>query len=178
MKLHDWIHLHAECTPERLALRFPGRDLSCAALAGLVDSYAAGLAAAGVERGGCAAFLGLNSPDEVALLFACARLGAMFVPLNWRLAAPEHAQILADCPPAVLFVEPQFVPQTETIRSSLGPMLLVSLGSAPAGLARTHGVSRARRRCGHPDRLRELAAHAPAGLLHVGFDRQAQGRRA
>jgi fatty-acyl-CoA synthase len=91
MKLYDWIHLHAGCTPERLALRFPGRDLSYAGLVGLVDRYAAGLAAAGVQRGGCVAFLGLNSPDEIALLFACARLGAMFIPLNWRLAALEHA---------------------------------------------------------------------------------------
>jgi fatty-acyl-CoA synthase len=35
----------------------------------------------------------------LALLFSCARLGAMFMPLNWRLAAPEHRQMLQDCPP-------------------------------------------------------------------------------
>jgi fatty-acyl-CoA synthase len=147
MKLYDWIHLHAGCTPERLALRFPGRDLSYAGLAGLVDRYAAGLAAAGVQRGGCVAFLGLNSPDEIALLFACARLGAMFIPLNWRLAALEHRQILIDCPPSVLLVEPQFVQQTEAIRSSLGPTLMVTFGPASPGwlehselLARGEGV--------------------------------------
>ena len=133
MQMHDWIHRHAGCTPERLAIRFPGRDLSYAALAQLIDRHAAGLTAAGVKRGGCVAYLGLNSPDEIALLFACARLGAMFVPLNSRLAAPEHRQILADCPPSVLFVESQFVRQTETIRSSLGTMLMVSFGPAPQG---------------------------------------------
>jgi fatty-acyl-CoA synthase len=150
MQLHDWIHHHAGRTPERLALRFPGRDLSYAALARLVDRYAAGLAAAGVGRGGCVAFLGLNSPDVIALLFACARLGAMFIPLNWRLAAPEHRQILADCPPAVLFVEAPFVAQTETLRASLGATMLVACGQAAPGWVDCEAfLARADARTGH-----------------------------
>ena len=36
---------------------------------------------------------------------AAARLGALFMPLNWRLAGPEHQQMLNDCPPALLFVD-------------------------------------------------------------------------
>ena len=131
MQLHQWIDHHAGRTPERVAIRFPGQDLSYAALARQIDGYAAALAAAGVKRSGCVAFLGLNSPQAIALLFACARLGAMFMPLNWRLAAPEHRQILADCPPSVLFVEPQFVAQTDTLRAALGATELVS--DAPAG---------------------------------------------
>ncbi|RPH64884.1 MAG: long-chain fatty acid--CoA ligase [Burkholderiales bacterium] len=133
MPLHEWIDHHAARTPDRLAIRFPGRDLSYAALARLVDRYAAGLAAAGVDRGGCVAFLGLNSPDMIALLFACAKRGAMLLPLNWRLAAPEHRQILADCPPSVLFVEPTFVAQTDTFRASLGATVAVTFGPALQG---------------------------------------------
>jgi acyl-CoA synthetase (AMP-forming)/AMP-acid ligase II len=45
-----------------------------------------------VKRGDCVAFLGYNSPEMLALLFSCARLGALFMPLNWRLAAPEHGR--------------------------------------------------------------------------------------
>src|SRR5690606_14454487 len=82
---------------------------------------------------GCVAFLGLNSPDEIALLFACARRQAMLVPLNWRLAAPEHRQILADCPPSALFVEPPFIEHAETLRASLGNAVVVALGEAPRG---------------------------------------------
>jgi acyl-CoA synthetase (AMP-forming)/AMP-acid ligase II len=51
------------------------------------------------KRGKCVAFLGFNSPEMLALFFSCARLGALFMPLNWRLAAPEHGQMLRDCPP-------------------------------------------------------------------------------
>jgi len=132
LPLHNWIHHHAGCTPERVAIRFPGRDLSYAALAQLVDRYAGSLAAAGVKRGGCVAFLGLNSPDEIALLFACARLGAMFMPLNWRLAAPEHQQMLTDCPPTVLLVEQPFIAQTDTLAAARA-VTRVAFGAAPEG---------------------------------------------
>ncbi len=116
MDVSEWIDHHAGLTPDKTAIRFPGRDVSYADLAAQMDRLAAALAAAGVGRGGCAAFLGFNSPEMLALLFACARLGALFMPLNWRLAGPEHRQMLEDCPPAVLLVEPQFIEQTDAFR--------------------------------------------------------------
>ncbi len=137
MNVSDWIARHAEATPDKPAIRFPGRELSYAQLAALVEQLAGALAAKGVGRGGCAAYLGYNSPELLALLFACARLGALFMPLNWRLAAPEHGTMLADCTPNVLFVEPPFVAQTEGLRESLGGLLdgvaLVSMGEPRPG---------------------------------------------
>ncbi len=133
MSLDEWIEEHAKRTPERIAIRFPGRDLSYADLARLVRRLAAALARQGVGRGGCVAWLGHNSPEMLALLFAAARLGAMFMPLNWRLAAPEHRQMLADCPPGVLFVEPAFVGQTDAYRAALEGTRLVAMGDAPSG---------------------------------------------
>jgi len=133
MSLPDWIARNAGLTPDKPAIRFPGRDVSYAALAALVEQFAAALAASGVKRGGCVAYLGFNSPEMLALLFASARLGALFMPLNWRLAAPEHRQMLDDCPPALLFVEPQYVAQTDAFRSALGGTTLVAFGAAGPG---------------------------------------------
>ncbi len=133
MNLAEWIDHNAGLTPDKAAIRFPGRETSYAGLAALIDRFAAALTAAGVKRGSCAAYLGYNSPEMLALLFACARLGALFMPLNWRLAAPEHRQMLEDCPPAVLFVEAPFIPQTETLRPELGGVTLVSVGGEQAG---------------------------------------------
>ena len=96
MDLSDWIDRHAALTPGRTAIRFPGRDVSYGAMAALVHRLAAAMAASGVRRGTCVAFLGFNSPEMLALLFACARLGAIFVPLSWRLAPAEHRGMLAD----------------------------------------------------------------------------------
>ena len=49
------------------------------------------------------AYLGFNTPDMMALLFACARLGAILVPMNWRLTAAELGFIAGDCAPKALF---------------------------------------------------------------------------
>lgn len=133
MNISAWIDRHARETPGKLALRFPGRDFSYAGLAALVLQLAAALAARGVSRGNCVAYLGYNSPEMLALLFACARLGALFVPLNWRLAGPEHQQMLKDCPPQVFFVESPFVAQIEAIRADLEGTHLVALDSVRQG---------------------------------------------
>ncbi|MCK9382673.1 MAG: long-chain fatty acid--CoA ligase [Sulfuritalea sp.] len=142
MNLSAWIDHRAGLTPEKAAIRFCGRDVSYAQFAELIDRLAAALAASGVKRGSCVAYLGFNSPEMLALLFASARLGALFMPLNWRLAGPEHLQMLEDCPPALLFVEAQYVAQTDALkevplgdalRDALGAMTLVSFGPATDG---------------------------------------------
>jgi len=133
MNLSEWIDRHAGLTPDKAAIRFPEREVSYANLAALTERLAAALAASSVARGNCVALLGYNSPETLALLFACARLGALFMPLNWRLAGPEHQQMLGDCPPTVLLVEPPFVPQTEAFRAALGNTTLIALGQAQPG---------------------------------------------
>lgn len=78
-----------------------------------LDRWADGIASMlgekyGVGRGDRVAFLGPNDPAMIALLFACARLGAILVPLNWRLAAAELVFIVEDCAPNVLFFDDEF----------------------------------------------------------------------
>ncbi|MBI5107220.1 MAG: long-chain fatty acid--CoA ligase [Rhodocyclales bacterium] len=131
--LADWIANNAGRVPDKTAIRFPGHDLSYAELAALVERVAGALAVTGVRKGDCVAFLGFNRPEMLALLFASARLGALFMPLNWRLAGPEHLQMLQDCPPAALFVELAHVPQTDAYRAALGDLSLVSFGPPAAG---------------------------------------------
>jgi fatty-acyl-CoA synthase len=133
MDLADWIDAHARRTPHRAAIRFEGRDISYGELAGTVDRLARALAACGVSRGRPVAYLGLNRPEELGLLFACARLGALFMPLNWRLAAPEHRERLLDCPPWVLVVEEAYAAQTAAFADELPPMTRVAIGAAPPG---------------------------------------------
>ena len=82
--LADWLESHAA---ERRALRFGGRDISYGELAQQQQDCVAALAAAGVGANSCVAYLGYNSPTELALLFACARLQALFMPLNLAICA-------------------------------------------------------------------------------------------
>ena len=57
------------------------------------EAAAKRLAGQGIGAGAAYGWLGLNSADMLMALLACSRLGARFVPLNWRLAAAELRQI-------------------------------------------------------------------------------------
>jgi fatty-acyl-CoA synthase len=66
-------------------------SLRAADVAAAAATQVDGLRAAGIGSGDSVGWLALNSPRALALLAACEQLGARYVPLNWRLAAPELA---------------------------------------------------------------------------------------
>jgi fatty-acyl-CoA synthase len=135
MDLSHWIERHAQAAPDAVAIRFEASDVTYANLARRVERAAVALAGLGARRGDSVAFLGLNNPAMLVLLFACARLGAMLVPLNWRLAPREHARVLADCPPRVLFVEPAFAAHARAIDGAIPATELSMLDCATSGPA-------------------------------------------
>ncbi|MCZ7658515.1 MAG: AMP-binding protein [Xanthobacteraceae bacterium] len=133
MDLAHWVERHAAFAPGKAALRFEGRDLGYADFAARVRRAAARLAALGVAQGDVVAFLGHNHPEMLAVLLACARLRAMLMPLNWRLARPEHARVLDRCPPRVALVDRAFLAHAEGLREGGPELLWVALDDAPAG---------------------------------------------
>jgi fatty-acyl-CoA synthase len=131
MDLSSWLARRAEIAPDDTALHFDGAELSWAALDRQMRRLAGALAGLGVARGDRVAHLGYNSPLFLALLFACARLGAILVPLNWRLAAPEHRTILADAEPRLLLYEEDFADHV----ARLGATRALALAELVAALA-------------------------------------------
>ncbi len=77
------------------ALEVGARAWSYDALHREIDGWRERLAERGIARGLAFGWLGLNSVSMLAALFACARLHARFVPLNWRLAAHELRTVAA-----------------------------------------------------------------------------------
>lgn len=131
MNLSHWIERWADFQPEKTAIRFEGRDISYAAFDDRIRRVAGLLHHdLDIEHGDRIAFLGLNSPDMLALMFACARIGALLVPLNWRLAPPEHLYILQNAGVKVLFCEDKFAEGTRTIDSDLTECRVVAMGDA------------------------------------------------
>ncbi|MDO9357976.1 MAG: AMP-binding protein [Polaromonas sp.] len=94
MALADLVQQHAQRAPGKLALHHEGCDIAYADLWQRIHTATAVLQATGVRAGDRVAWLGLNHPDVLVLLVALARIGAILLPLNYRLAAPEHAAIL------------------------------------------------------------------------------------
>jgi fatty-acyl-CoA synthase len=112
MNLSRFVEHWAQHAPDRVALRFEGRDWTYAALWQRIEQATRMLA---VGKGERVAWLGYNHPDMLALLFAAARLGAILVPLNWRLTAAEHATILRDCTPCRIFSDAAFERQARAL---------------------------------------------------------------
>jgi fatty-acyl-CoA synthase len=136
MDLSDLIERNAAFTPDRVALRFEGNDLSYAAFAARIAAVARGLQLVhGVRRGDRVAVLAANHPDYLVLLFACARLGAMLVPLNWRLAVPELAYMVTDATPSVLFAGAAFADAMGALAVQFPHIPVLELESGVAGLA-------------------------------------------
>ena len=131
MDLSRIIERWAAFQPDKTAVHFRGRDVTYAELWRRIDTASIRLAAQlKVARGERVAYLGYNSPDILVLLFALARIGAMLVPLNFRLAPPEHQGILEHSGAEWLFAEAGFFPHGDTRRAALPGLTLLSLDGA------------------------------------------------
>ena len=102
LTLDRWIRDRGRTTPDRVAIDCRGVETTYAELDQRSERLAAGLLAAGLERGDRVATLTGTSTEHVVVFFACAKAGLILMPLNWRLAGPELAYQLADAEPAVL----------------------------------------------------------------------------
>jgi len=94
--LGSWIHRRRVKSADQTALISGDDRASYAELAERVDRLANALHARGIRSGDRVAYLGENHPAFLETLFACGVLGAIFVPLNTRLAAPEITFALTD----------------------------------------------------------------------------------
>jgi fatty-acyl-CoA synthase len=132
MDLSDLIERNASFTPDKAALRFDGKALSYSAFAARIAQAARALKSRlGIGRGDRLAILATNHPDYLVLLYACARLGAMLVPLNWRLAVPEQVFILCDAAVKALAVEASFAAVVPALREVRPDVQVIGLGPLP-----------------------------------------------
>ncbi len=107
-----WIGYHARISPGKTALHdlASGRRVSYAEFADRSARAAGALAGGfGVKHGDRVAVLSRNSSQAFEVMYACARLGAIFVPLNVRLSDPELDALAGDAAPAVLVGEDELL---------------------------------------------------------------------
>lgn len=105
MRHFDWLSHHAFATPDNpcwtdlhsnRVFTFGEANHRCDRLAAHLQTHCS------VSRGDRVAVLAMNSTDVMEVHSACAKIGAIFVPLNWRLVADEIDFIVGDCAPQVL----------------------------------------------------------------------------
>jgi fatty-acyl-CoA synthase len=103
--LPDILARRAELIAQAVALEeiASGRTLTYAELDRRAGKAAALLLARGIREGDRVAILCRNRIAFFEILFACARIGAILVPLNWRMAGTELDRLIAHCTPRLVF---------------------------------------------------------------------------
>ncbi|MER5946815.1 AMP-binding protein [Streptomyces sp. NPDC001904] len=160
---HHWMSqaaTHAMMRPDKPALRFLGRTTTWAELSGRSLRLASALAGRGIAEGDRVVLLTLNHPWFVESVFAANSLGAMAVPLSFRLAPLELDDILADCTPAAVVVDARLLPLLDAAPNAASIGTVVVIGDLPDDAA-------ARGRLAYED---VLAAHEPMELPDISED--------
>jgi fatty-acyl-CoA synthase len=135
----NWVNQlerHAYMQPHSTALRFMGNTVTWIDLRDRVAKLAGALSRRGVANGDRVMILMLNRTEFVESVLAANMLGAIAVPVNFRLTPPEIAFLVGDCEARVMITEPVLAPVAAAVRG-VTPLLgtIVAAGdSADEGL--------------------------------------------
>jgi long-chain acyl-CoA synthetase len=129
LRVADVARRYAVTRADAIALQHDGRTLSYGELDDRTSRLAQALLAHGVRAGDRVAHLDRTAPEVVELLVAAAKIGAVAVPLNWRLAARELAAIVADAGAPVLLAGPKFAAVAAQVAADVPqPLRTVAVG--------------------------------------------------
>ena len=129
----DHVARHAHAIPGSAAIRFQSKSITWAQLNERVRALAVGFAARGVSRGDRVAILMTNRPEFVETTLAANAVGAIAVPVNFRLAPVEAAYILADSGAALIVTDALLAPLVAAAVAALPqpPRIIVTAGVEP-----------------------------------------------
>ncbi|MGW4386486.1 long-chain-fatty-acid--CoA ligase [Streptomyces sp. NPDC004685] len=159
---HHWMSqtaTHAVMRPDKPALRYLGRTTTWAQLSRRSLQLAAALADRGVAAGDRVAMLTLNHPWFVESVFAANSLGAMAVPLSFRLAPLELDHILTDCTPSAIVIDAHLLPLLQAAPSATSISTIVVIGAS--------GEAETETDIAHLAYEEFLAAHEPMELPDI-----------
>ncbi len=118
---YDLIHRNAVCFNDAEAWfeADDNRSVTFNRFKEMADCLACGLQTSGIKKGDRIGVFGKNSLEYFLLYGAAAALGAIILPINWRLSADEIIFNLNDCSPVVLFVDAEFQELVNGIKDNL-----------------------------------------------------------
>lgn len=126
MNTTDFLSIACAICPERELILFEGKGYTFAQINERVNRIANGLKAKGIQKGDRIGFLDVNSNAYVEAYFACAKLGVLFVPLNFRAKAAELTYMITNAEVNLLFVGQnyldlmdQILPETPSVRQCI-----------------------------------------------------------
>src|SRR5216117_1277302 len=108
INLSSFIAFHARRTPDRCALKYRGEDISYADFDGRIRRVGGWLAARGIGPGDVVAVLMKNSTAFLELVFATSHIGAVLLPINYRLSADEVSYVIGNSGARILIADQEF----------------------------------------------------------------------
>jgi fatty-acyl-CoA synthase len=133
----DHIARHAHAIPDRVALGFEGRSITWAELHDRVRRVAAGLSQQGIGKGDRVAILMTNRPEFVEVTLAANAVGAIAVPINFRLAPDEAAFILGHSGAKLVITDDLLAPLAAAASAAADPapegLVVTGAGDLPDG---------------------------------------------
>jgi long-chain acyl-CoA synthetase len=131
LRVADVIRLRAAERGDVVALRHAGRAVTYRELDERSNRLAQALLAGGAGPGSRVAYLDRTAPEVIELLFAASKIGAVIVPLNWRLAVAELARIVSDADARLLIVGSAYVATAAALAQRLDqPPRAIEVGAA------------------------------------------------
>ncbi len=135
MIVSEFLDLSALLVPERTAIAFEGKRYSYAELKERANRLADALNRLGLAKGDRAAILEVNCNQYVEACFATVRLGAIFVPLNFRVRQDELTYLVGEAEPKVLFVGSRYVSMVREVQLQLPSVKhFIIIGGAYEGM--------------------------------------------
>ena len=147
---------HALMQPQNTALRFLGATTTWAELDRRVTALAGALHQRGVGSGDRVLILMLNRPEFIEATIAVNKLGAIAVPVNFRMTPPEIAFLVSDCSASIVVTEPVLAGVATAVRDLDATLQTVVVASGETGL----GV------LGYEDLLAENASYPAVDVTH------------
>jgi fatty-acyl-CoA synthase len=133
MNVSDWLSRRSELHPEKEAIVFGEQRLTYRDVNDRVNRVTHALGKMGLRKGDRLAIFSLNSNAFLETVFACARLGVILVPINFRLAPPEIEYMLQDSGSRVLLTDANLFGMIEESIEKTGiEHLIFEGGSVPA----------------------------------------------
>jgi fatty-acyl-CoA synthase len=119
MGLSSFIRFHAQRTPDRTAISYAGDRITYGELLARIETVAAWLASRGIGPGDVVALLMKNSSAFIELTFAASHLGAVSLPINYRLAADEVGYILDNARAKLLLCDEELAPAAKGLPNTI-----------------------------------------------------------
>ena len=135
MNIAWWVQRWSELQPQKPAIIYDGEETSYLELHHRVNRTACWFQSKRIQKGDRVAVMLKNGPEFVELYLACARIGALFVPINTRSVTSEIDYFLTNSNPKIFIFSGEYAEEVNRIAQKDTPSILLSvIGNAPASL--------------------------------------------